>query len=229
MKGARSLTITWWCVGIVLAPLLPTVTSGHSDSGPDTQLEAVLAAVKERERSLRTFTARFTQTRKTRLLKEPLISTGLIYFDAAGKLLLKVTQPAPFLVLFKDNFLTLYDPEAKEVQERYLGPGDLFKRYFGLGGSVEDLRGQYAITLVSDAHPDGILLRLEPRKGRLAGRVSSIDTAVRPNDWIPVWISIREAEGDETAIRLDYTSFNEPLPPGVFDLPLPAGSDNGLR
>lgn len=230
MRGLRLVPlIVMWLACTALTSWGPPVRSPLAGDEPDPRLEALLTSIKERERSLKTFTARFFQTRKTRVLKEPLLSEGLVYFDAEGKMLLEVTRPAPFKVLFKDNFLTLYDPESRAVQERYLGPGDFFKRVFGLGGTVDDLRGQYTITLVSETPPEGYHLRLVPRQGRLAGRIAAIETAVRSKDWVPVWVSVRESEGDQTDIRIEYTSFNEPLPQGIFDLPVPAGDEREIR
>lgn len=217
-------------LSLAFAPGMSSPLAAPPTTDREARLDAVLTRVKEREKTLKTVTGRFKQTRKTRLLKEPLHSEGELYFDSEGKMLLKVTAPSPFVVRFMDNFLTLYDPVRKESQERYLGPGNLFKRIFGLGATVEDLKRQFSITLVSDTHPDGFHLRLEPREeGSLRGRIASIETVVRPDEWLPAWVSILEAKGDQTILRLEYTSFNEPLPPGIFDIPLPAGSGDGLK
>ena len=109
-----------------------------------SKLNLVMENIKEREKSLKTFTAKFVQSKKTCLLKEPLRSEGLIFFDYSGKILFKVTRPSPLTVLLRNDTLIIYYPDLSKTEETYLGD-NILKRYFGIGQSIEGLEKQYEI------------------------------------------------------------------------------------
>jgi outer membrane lipoprotein-sorting protein len=182
------------------------------------QEDGSIARIKEHEATLKTFTAAFQQTKKTALLKKPLESQGLVYFDAKGKLLLSVTSPSRVKILFENGRMTVYDPDTLEAQERYLGSESMIKKYFGIGASMEELEKQYALELLPRTHARDYHLRLTPKVKAMAEHIQTIDVRVSSNQWLPQRIEVRETDGDVTAIMLDFTSINVPLPQDAFEI-----------
>ena len=211
-------------VGLSLYSFAGPVFSSETDTLPTSKLEWIMTNIKEKEKNLKTFTARMVQTKKTRLLRDPLHSEGFIYFDYTGKTLLKITAPSPLIVLLKDNVLFVYYPDLSKVKETFIG-NNVLKEYFGIGQSVEDLRKRYVIKLMSETPSDGYHLKLIPKHKTIAKHIDSIEVTVSPENWLPQRICFKEKEGDWTAIRLEFISVNEPLPAGIFSISFPENDD----
>ena len=211
-------------VGLSLYLFTGPVFSSETDTLPTSKLDWIMTNIKEKEKNLKTFTARMIQTKKTRLLRDPLHSEGFIYFDYTGKTLLKITAPSPLIVLLKDNMLFLYYPDLSKVKETYIG-NNVLRKYFGIGQSVEALRKRYVIRLMSEIPSDGYHLELIPKLKTITKHIDSIEVTVNPENWLPQRICFKEKTGDWTAIRLEFVSVNEPLPAGVFTFNFPEKDD----
>ena len=206
-------------------PVSPSETVSHSE----TELSWVMENIKEKEKNLKTFTAKFVQTKKTSLLREPLHSEGIIYFDSSGKMLLKVISPSPLITLVKDSMLLTYYPDISKTEERYLGRTDtILKKYFGIGQSTEELKKQYAIQLVPKTYSKSYHLKLIPKMKPIKKYIDSIEVVVSPKNWLPKHIHFQETKGDYTSLKLHFISINEPLPQGIFHLDFPKDDEGNL-
>jgi len=211
-------------VGLSLYSYAYPVFSSEKDPLSTSKLDWIIKNIQGKEKSLKTFTARMVQTKKTHLLREPLHSEGFIYFDYTGKMLLKITVPSPLIVLLKNNMLVLYYPDLSKVKETYIG-NNVLREYFGIGQSVEELRKRYLIRLVSETPSDGYHLELIPKHKTIAKHIDSIEVTVSRENWLPQRICFKEKAGDWSDIRLEFISINEPLPAGVFTFNFPEKDD----
>lgn len=217
------------CLSMILVLFPCQVFPSKSDLRSESDLSWAMKGIKERERSLRTFTARFVQLKKTCLLKEPLRSEGVIYFDRTGKMLLKIISPSPLIVLLKANTMVTFYPDLSKTEELYLGSiHDIFKEYFGIGQSIEELQRQYTIQLVSKIDSDVFRLKLIPKMKTITKYIETIEIVVSSKDWLPEQIHFKEVKGDNTSISLQFTSINEPLPSGIFTIDVPRDDGNDI-
>lgn len=202
---------------IFLCPL--QVFSFENNPKPDQELNRVIKNIKEKGKNLKTFTAKFRQTRKTHLLREPLYSEGMIYFDSSGKLLMKVTSPSPLLILFKKNTLLIYYPEISKAEKRYIGnTKNIIKKYFGIGQTGEALKKEFEIQLSTNQESDGYYLNMLPKKTAISKHIERIEVLVNPKTWLPEKIFLTETKGDQSTLWLQFDSINQPLPPGIFSI-----------
>ncbi|MCG2777210.1 MAG: outer membrane lipoprotein carrier protein LolA [Desulfobacterales bacterium] len=211
-------------VGLSLYSYAYPVFSSEKEPLSTSKLDWIIKNIQGKEKSLKTFTARMVQTKKTHLLREPLHSEGFIYFDYTGKMLLKITVPSPLIVLLKNNMLVLYYPDLSKVKETYIG-NNILREYFGIGQSVEELRKRYLIRLVGETPTDGYHLELIPKHKTIAKHIDSIEVTVGRENWLPQRICFKEKAGDWSDIRLEFISINEPLPAGVFTFNFPEKDD----
>jgi outer membrane lipoprotein-sorting protein len=212
------------CLSLFLYPY--PVSPSETEPQSETELNWVIKNIKENEKNLKTFTAKFSQTKKTSLLREPLHSEGIIYFDSSGKMLLKVISPSPLITLLKDGRLLTYYPDVSKTEERYLGGTDtILKKYFGIGQSIEELRKQYAIQLVSKTYSKSYHLKLIPKTKPIKKYIDSIEVVVSPKHWLPNHIHFKETKGDYTSLKLNFISINEPLPQGIFQGDFPKNDE----
>ena len=214
-------------LGLILflnpCPVFPSGTGLQ----PESELSQVMKNMEEKGKSLKTLMARFIQTKKTRLLKEPLRSEGMVYFDSTEKMLFQVTSPSSVMILFKKGMLFIYYPDLSRVKEKYLGSNSL-KKYLGIDQSIEGFRKQYSVQLVSKKKSGMYHLKLTPKIKAIAKRIDSIEIEVNPTQWLPERICFKEKEGGYTSIHLEYTSINKPLPPGIFKINVPDIGENDL-
>jgi len=212
------------CLTLVLFPVQAFPSDSEIPSG--SELMWVLQRIKMRERNLNTCTATFIQVKKTSLLKEPLHSEGILYFDRSGKMLVKISSPSPLIVVLKAHTLVTFYPDLSKTEELYLGSThDIFRDYFGIGQSIEEMQTQYAIHLDPKTDSDAFRLRLIPKKKPVQAHIKQIDVVVSPKHWLPERVTIIEVKGDTTSISLQFTSINEPLPSGIFTLDIPSDSE----
>jgi len=141
---------------------------------------------------------------------------------------MKVTSPSPLIVLLKNNLLFIYYPDLSKAEERYLGNEEILKKYFGIRQSIEELQKRYSIQLVSKTHSDSYHLKLIPKIKAIARYIDSIEVVVSSKHWLPEGIHFKEVKGDYTSIRLEFTSINEPLPPGIFTIDFPEDYEDDL-
>jgi outer membrane lipoprotein-sorting protein len=219
------LSILSIVLSLLLCPL--QAFSVENNPKPAQELNRVINNIKEKGKNLKTFTAKFRQTRKTHLLREPLYSEGMIYFDSSGKLLMKVTSPSPLLILFKKNTLLIYYPEISKTEKRYIGNTEnIIKKYFGIGQTGEALKKQYEIKLSTNQKSDGYYLDMLPKQRAISKHIERIEVLVNPETWLPERIFLKEVKGDQSTLWLQFDSINQPLPPGIFSIPLPDKSDD---
>ena len=220
--AARYVFIVLSFVSLSLFRYTYPVFSYEEDHQSESELNRVISNIKKKEKTLKTFTATFKQTKKSHLLREPLQSEGLIYFDMSGKMLMQVISPSPLTLLLKNNQQILYYPDLSRVEKKTFGKTDsIFRKYLGIGESVEALKKKFEIELVTNTPLKGYLLKMTPKDKTTAKYMVVIEVLVNPKHWLPEQIHFKEQEGDYTHIQLRFTSVNEPLPPDIFTIELP--------
>jgi outer membrane lipoprotein-sorting protein len=219
--------IVFICLGLCLFLYPYLVSLAQTKLQLESDLSSVINNIKDKEKDLNTFTAKFSQTKRTHLLKEPLHSEGLVYYDSASRMLLQVTTPSSLKVLLEDNMLFVYYPDLSRVEKNYLGRDNILEKYFGIGQSIEELEKQYEIQLVPKSHSDSYYLKLVPKMPEIAKNIDMIQIVVSAKSWLLEQIHFRESEGDYTSIWLEFTSINEPLPPGIFIINVPEEREEG--
>jgi outer membrane lipoprotein-sorting protein len=202
--------------------------STEADHQSTSELVRAIKNIKEKEKTLKTFIATFQQIKKSQLLRETLKSEGLIYFDISGKILIKVIHPSLLTLLLKDNMQVIYYPDLAKAEKKTLGISteNIFRKYFGIGQSIEAMQKQFEISLGNKISSGGYHLNMIPKNAVTARHVDMIEVVVNKENGLPEQIYIKEKQGDHTAIKLDYKSINEPLPPTIFSIELPKENKN---
>lgn len=209
---------------IICLSLIPLYAfSSEADHQSTSELVRVIKNIKEKEKTLKTFIATFSQTKKSQLLREALKSEGLIYFDISGKILIKVIHPSLITLLLKDNMKVIYYPGLAKAEKKVLGitTENILSKYFGIGQSIDTIQKQFEISLDDKISSGGYHLKMIPKNMVTARHVDMIEVVVNPKNGLPEQIYIKEKQGDHTTIKLDYKSINEPLPLSIFSIELP--------
>jgi outer membrane lipoprotein-sorting protein len=198
--------------------------AGHQST---TELLRVIKNIKEKEKTLKTFIATFSQIKKSQLLREPLKSDGLIYVDFSGKMLIKVIHPSLLTLLLKDNMRIIYYPDLARGEKKIFGGTDnILSKYLGIGQPIEMIQKQFEISLGDKISSGGYHLKMIPKNTATARYIDMIEVVVNQTSGLPEQIYFKEKQGDHTAIQLTYKAINEPIPPGIFSIELPEDNKN---
>ena len=154
-------------------------------------------------REVRSATARFSELKFDRLLKQPLRSSGTLVYVAPDQLQKETLAPVPSRMTIKGDRLTVVQPDGKT---RDLSLSD----YPALGALVESARATlagdgttlaryYNLTLTGDAQAWSLLL--EPHDDRLRAILTSIRIQGTGNAIIG--IETLEHDGDRTEMTIE--------------------------
>jgi outer membrane lipoprotein-sorting protein len=205
---------------LVWHPCLPVANAESIET--ELSLERVLSNVKNSEQHLKTFSASFKQTQKNHLLVNPLVSQGSMFYDHAGKLLMKFSNPETFILLIRDRVMIMGDPVAKTFKQKtFPGREALLKRYVDTEQPVELLKEKYDIRFAKDFAGTDCQLDLVPKKRTRKMPFQSIRVTIDTRLWLPKDIRLEEPNNDYTEFELSYLTINDPLPEDIFNIDMP--------
>jgi outer membrane lipoprotein carrier protein len=185
---------------------------------------AVLKSLEQAGRGLKTMQAQFAETKVLVLLDEKQESFGSVFLEVPGRFRWNYDRPQPSVTLVKDGRFARYIPRSKQVfRGAAKGEADLL---VGFGPGAEGLGRKYDVTLVGEEAVAGAtahVLELKPKAEQAtAALFSAIRLWVDEARSIPVQTRLTEPTGDNTTVRFEKVVINARLPPGTFDLKLPA-------
>ena len=119
----------------------------HAAAGVSRDLfDEIYARGRGIESSLKTVTARFTETTTSSLLSRPLVARGTLAVERPSKIVLRYSDPEPRTVLIDQNRLTLVWPSHAVHQETDIASAQRrIEKYF-LDKSPDELRRNFTIT-----------------------------------------------------------------------------------
>jgi hypothetical protein len=166
-------------------------------------LEALLAQFA----SMPGLTARFSEERRIALLREPLLSHGVLYFAPPDRLLRQVREPLASSLLLRGNTLTLGSTRGTRTID--LGANPLVRSFVDsfrllLAGDIEALRASYRVRFEA-AEAAGAAtqrrweVRLEPLLAPVQQAIAWIRFSGRGR--VLLELEVHEVSGDVTLTR----------------------------
>jgi outer membrane lipoprotein carrier protein len=206
--------------GAIFAVLLAAASAA---AAADTA--AILKALENAGRALKTMKASFVETKVLVLLNEKQETRGDVLLQVPGRLRWSYTAPQPSAMVIKDGQFSRYIPKSKQVfRGQAKGEADLL---VGFGPGAAGLGKKYEVTLVGEEAVGGTpawVLDLKPRPDQASsGLFSGIRLWVDKARSIPVQTRLTEPTGDHTTIRFEGVVLNGPVAASAFDLKLPSG------
>lgn len=187
------------------------------------KLTLIVERVSEVQRNTTTMTVEFEQQRISRLLKEPSLSRGRMYFKAPDSIRWEYDSPRPMTVLLAGGVATTYRPAEKRAERVEFGRMQRrVVRFLGAGEPLDELRRYFSFTFRDPGSKGNYVLELEPTAYQIKKRLVGIRVVIDPERFIPVGFEYTERDGDQTKYTFSKIKRNEPLADDLFDLPLPS-------
>ncbi len=191
----------------------------------EAEAKAALERLSARFRDVRTLSAKFTQTRVTALLDQPLISSGTFaYRRDPARLVFRITEPRRTEIHLDRTTYQVHRPDEKRLERIEFEDPEIAPRLLMIFDPRPDEVGKAFSFGRVPAGAGEIGIRLEPADENLRRRLKGITLVLAEADATLKRLAYADPEGDET--RLDFTdlALNPALPPATFELAVPEGT-----
>lgn len=192
-----------------------TAASSPTPTVPCATVSECFAEMVRAQGAVSSVKARFKQTKRIALLREPLVSTGTFVFQRPDRVRWQVVSPEPMVIEINGEHIRAGD-DAEHLSAIDAG---------GATSVFRDLAGVFtgAGTYASDRFrvtqgPGGpYSFVVTPRAAALARVIASLEIDADPSSRWPRRAVIHEPDGDTTEVELSDTVVNAPIDPGLFE------------
>jgi outer membrane lipoprotein-sorting protein len=186
---------------------------------PRDLFDQIYARSRGIEASLKTVTARFTETTTTRMLVKPLVSHGELAVVRPNRIVLRYSDPEPHVVLIDDAQMTLSWPSRSITQKSDIGAARRrIDKYF-VDKTPDDLRHAFAIHAVEASDPANTWhITMDPTRSQIKQGLSALHLWIDRSSLLLSAMRMDFPNGDTKLMAFDDVKVNAPVDPAVFSL-----------
>ena len=204
--------------GIFLAVALASVAKGVPLSGDE--LKSLLAAIRQN----RSTQADFQERRVIRLMKNPILSSGTVWFQPPNKFRREVKGNSPSITVSDGLELWIYYSNFKSAERYPLGKGsplDATVAAINSALNLENIETSFNVTATKSEN--GHELQLLPRTAAMKRVFQKLD--LRINDKFRVERTDMLLPNGDRIVTTYSNQTRAPIPPSTFEFKPPAGTE----
>ena len=191
----------------------------------DQAAKAALQKLAAKMKDVRTLTARVTQSRKTELLDQPIVSSGsMAYRRDPARLVFHLTEPRRAEIHLDPATYQVYRPDEKRLERIDFTGEDLTEKILMVFEPKADEIGRAFRVRGGEARDGAIEVELESSDERFKKRMRKIVLTIAEADGVLRRIAYTDADGDEIRFDLSNIEINPALPADAFQLKIPEGT-----
>lgn len=199
---------------LCMSVALPVQAAGQGELDKDFVLRQLARVQGEVE----DFTADLIQEKRVSLLREKVISRGVIQFKRPNKVLIELFDPDPSLMVVDGTTLWLYFKRERVAQKYRVGDNPMLKRYLMiLENPFRDEWGK-----PTSIRKEGDFAVLEVIPGEAETIYAKVTLWVSTQTWLIRKLALYEKGGDFTILSYENIRVNTGIPDSNFTLDLPA-------
>jgi outer membrane lipoprotein carrier protein LolA len=177
--------------------------------------EACRQAIEANQRTTRTLSARFIQTKHLSLLTEPLTSTGRFAMRPPGEVLWELDDPHVTVRIDSDG---VHIPNLPAERAEMAPFSAVFRELSGVfTGSWDRLEERFVMTVTPDA--TAVRIRLEPRSADWQRMFRSMELSFAQPELILTKVRLDERLGDSVEIAFSDVHRNDAVAAAAFGVP----------
>jgi outer membrane lipoprotein-sorting protein len=170
--------------------------------------------------SIKTLTARFTETTTSTLLTKPLIARGRLAVERPARVILRYNDPDTRVVLIDGNKMTMTWPSRNMNQTIDISTAQGRVQKYFVNGSAADLRRQFDI---DDRSPGGTrpnthYVSMVPKRKQMREGLARLELWVGRTSSLLEAMTMTFPNGDTKAMAFEDVVPNPPLAPGTFSI-----------
>ena len=186
----------------------------------DSELKNLLAAIRQN----RTTQADFQEQRVIRLMKNPVLSSGTVWFQPPNKFRREVKGNSPSVTVSDGRELWIYYPNFKSAERYPLGKGsplDATVAAINSALNLENIETSFNVTATKTEN--GNELQLLPRTAAMKRVFQKLD--LRINDKFRVERTDMLLPNGDRIVTTYSNQTRAPIPPSTFEFKPPAGTE----
>lgn len=188
-------------------------------------LDEVLAQVSAKQKTIATLQSNFRQEKTMAMMADPQVSTGTFAYARPDRVIWTYGSPSPVTMLIRDGWLTTWYPQLNKAERLEIGSyQERIFRYMAAPGSLDELRKYFDFTFRQSRSEPVYTLELIPKTKTLEKRVRRITLWIDRESLLTTKFEYVDGGGDLTRYEFQDVRINESLPPGAFELNLPANA-----
>ena len=168
-------------------------------------------------KTLKTLTARFTETTTSSLLTRPLISHGVVAVERPSRVVLRYNDPEMRVVLIDGGQLTISWPGRNIRQARDIGAAQRRVQKYFVDSSPDELRQHFDIeTRETDRPARAYHLTMVPKRKQIQEGLAELELWVDQSSQLLSAMRMRFPNGDTKLMEFEDVVPNAVLDPSVF-------------
>jgi outer membrane lipoprotein carrier protein len=204
--------------GILVVSALASVAKSAPLS--ESELKNLLAEVRQN----RTTQADFQEQRVIRLMKNPVVSSGAVWFEPPNKFRREVKGNSPSITVSSGRELWIYYPNFKSAERYPLGKGsplDATVAAINSALNLENIETSFNVTATKTEN--GHELQLLPRTAAMKRVFQKLD--LRVNDKFRVERTDMLLPNGDRIVTTYSNQTRAPIPPSTFEFKPPPGAE----
>lgn len=187
-------------------------------SAPSDWFDDLYAKGKQLNDSMKTLTARFTETTTSSLLTKPLVARGRVVVERPSRIALRYSEPDARLVLIDGDTMTMSWPSHGLREATSIAPTMARIRKYFVNGTAADLRHEFTIDDQgrTGARPDDYAIALLPKRKQIRENLTRLDLWVNRTTLLLDAMKMTFASGDTKTMTFEDVVVNAPIDPGAF-------------
>jgi outer membrane lipoprotein-sorting protein len=196
-----------------------TMAALQKTADDDSSFDALYRRGSAINGSLKTLTAKFTETTTSSLLTRPLVASGTVAVERPARVVLHYLLPEPRDVLIDGDRLTVSWP-GRGIRDvtNIASANRRIQKYF-IDSNPAELRDSFDIvSQKADDRPKTYRLTMTPKRKQIREGLSGLELWLDQTSLLLAAMRMTFPNGDTKLMELDDVVANPPIEPGVFTI-----------
>jgi outer membrane lipoprotein-sorting protein len=205
-------------VGVCLLPMVaPASAALKQRTVRADAFDDVYRRSQSMNKTLKTLTARFTETTTSSLLTRPLISHGVVAVERPSRVVLRYSDPEMRIVLIDGGQLTISWPGRNIRQARDIGAAQRRVQKYFVDSGPDELRQHFDIeTRETDRPGRAYHLTMVPKRKQIQEGLAGLELWVDQSSQLLSAMRMRFPNGDTKLMEFEDVVPNATLDPSMF-------------
>lgn len=207
-----------WALVLLLMPAAGAAQPATPARGGKADLfDEIYRRGRAIDATLKTLTARFTDTTTSSLLTRPLVARGTLAVSRPDKVILRYTDPEPRVVVIDGDRLTLSWPGRQLRQVTDISASQRRVQKYFVGASPDELRKQFEIQ-ADEPHdrPGSYHLTMVPTRKQIKEGLARLELWIDHASLLMTAMRMTFPNGDTKLMTFEDVVPNAPVDPALF-------------
>lgn len=207
-----------WLQRVCMAGVASVLTVAALAATPPDLFDEIYVKSRPMEATLRTLTARFTETTTSSLLTRGLRARGTLAVVRPSRIVLQYDQPERRTLLIDGGRMRLVWPSRAIDRTTDVGATERRIRQYFVDKSPAQLRSHFDIAARdADDRPGAWLVQLTPKRSRVRQGIMRLDLWIARNAIQLAAMRMTFPDGDTKLMEFDEVRVNPPIDPALFE------------